>query len=95
VGLRRFCIILGLLGAAWMAFVIYRGSLRLAIATNYPGMVTANLLVRYRGIAPSVQDIWLFNALLVLSSALLWIAVGLVLRAIIQSRKSRPRPVGG
>ena len=84
----RSAVILGLLGAAWMAVIVYSGSLRLVIVTDYPGLVTANMLlnilVRSRGIAPPVQVVWLFNAWLILSSALLWIGVGLLVRAIIK-----------
>jgi len=71
-----------------MIFVLNRGSLRLAIATNYPGMVMANHWIQYKGIAPPSDLIWLFDAWLVVTSALLWIAVGLAIRAIIQSYRS-------
>jgi hypothetical protein len=73
----RSGVILGLLEAAWMSVVVYSGSLRLAVATDYPGLVAANMLVRSSGDCPSVQMVWLFNACLILSSASLWIGVGL------------------
>jgi hypothetical protein len=86
----RSAVILGLLGAEWMAVIVCSGSLRLAIATDYPGLVAANMLVRSRGIVPSVQMVWLFNACLILSSALLWIGVGLLVRAIIKATNRHP-----
>jgi len=68
-----------------MILVLSYGSRRLALITNYPGMLTANHWIRYRGIAPPSEMIWLFNGWLVLTSVLLWIAVGLVIRVLIQS----------
>jgi hypothetical protein len=78
---RKWLLILGLAGAAWMTFVLYRGSLSLAIVSNYPGMLTARW-VHYRGIAPSSATVWMFNVWLVLTSALEWAAVGIIAWAI-------------
>jgi len=82
------CVILGMLGSIWMIFVLHSGSLRLAFISNYPGMVTANHWIQYKGIAPPSEMIWLFDVWLVLTSGLLWIAVGLVIRVLIQSYRS-------
>jgi hypothetical protein len=78
---RKWLFGLGLAGAAWMALVLYIGSLRLAIISNYPG-VYAGRWLHYRGIAPSSELIWMFNAWLVLTSGLEWVIVGLVAWAI-------------
>ena len=81
--MKRWIVILGLAGAVWMMFVIYSGKPFLALVTNYPGMFAARL-VRHRGLGPSSLVFWMFNAWLVLTSALEWIAVGLLGRAIVQ-----------
>ena len=70
----KWFLILGLSGAAWMTFVLYRGSLLLAIVSNYPGMLAAQW-VHSRGIAPSSATVY---AWLVLTSALEWATVGII-----------------
>ena len=82
--MRRAVVILGVMGAVWMLFVILVGDNFLATLTNYPG-VFAGHWIRSIGIGPSSFVLWIFNAWLVLTSAVEWIAVGLVGRAI--SRK--------
>jgi hypothetical protein len=79
--MKKWAAILAVAGAAWMIGVLYSGSLFLATISNYPGVFAARW-VQYRGIAPSSAIIWGFNIWLVLTSAIEWIAVGLVLRAI-------------
>ena len=79
--MRKWAVILGIAGAVWMLFVILVGDNFLAMITNYPG-VSAGHWVRRIGIGPSSSVLWIFNAWLVLTSALEWIAVGLLGRAI-------------
>jgi hypothetical protein len=62
-----------------MILVLSVGSLRLATFSNYPGALAARW-VQFRGIAPSLALIWAFNIWLVLTSAVEWAVVGLVLR---------------
>ena len=76
--MRKWLLVLGLAGAAWMTFVLYLGSQRLAIITNYPGFFLARWCVHYRGIAPSLWTLWMFNGLLVLTSSLEWVIVGMI-----------------
>jgi hypothetical protein len=76
--MKKWLLVLGLAGAAWMAFVLYLGSLRLAMISNYPGFFLARWCVHYGGIAPSLWTLWMFNGLLVLTSALEWVIVGII-----------------
>jgi len=78
--MRKWLLVLGLAGAAWMTFVLYPslGSLRLAIISNYPGFFLARWCVHYGGIAPSLWTLWMFNGLLVLTSSLEWVSVGII-----------------
>jgi hypothetical protein len=81
--MKKWALILGLAGALWMVFVLYSKSLSLAFVSNYPGVFAARW-VQYRGIAPSVETIFAFNVWLVLTSALEWIAVGLIIRSLLR-----------
>ena len=72
--MKRPLVIAALVGAAWMTLVIVEGWYRLAMRTNYPGMLFARF-VRYRGIAPSATIVSLFNVWLVLTSALQWAVI--------------------
>ena len=76
---RRWAVIFAVAGALWMILVLWFGSLRLAILSNYPGAFAASW-VQYRGIAPPPTLIYAFNVWLVLTSAVEWAAVGLMLR---------------
>ena len=78
-------LLLGLAGALGMVFVLYSRSLPLARVSNYPGVFAARW-VHYRGIAPSAGIVLAFNIWLVLTSALEWIAVGLIVRSTIRLR---------
>ena len=81
--MKKWLLVLGIAGAAWMALVEYLGSLRLATISNYLGLWLVRQLVSYRGIAaPSVWTVWLFNGLLVVTSSIQWVAIGLVAMAI-------------
>jgi hypothetical protein len=80
--MKKWLLVLAIAGAAWMGLVEYVGSLRLATMTNYLGYWLALKCVRYRGIAPSVWTLWLFNGMLVITSSLQWVAIGLVAMAI-------------
>jgi hypothetical protein len=83
--MKKWAIILGLAGALWMVFVLYSKSLSLALVSNYPGAYAARF-VQYRGIGPSAGTILAFNVWLVLTSALEWIAVGLIIRSLLRMR---------
>jgi len=76
--MRKWLLVLGLAGAAWMSFVLYLGSLRLAMITNYPGFSLARWCVHYGGTAPSLWTLWMFNGLLVLTSFFEWVIVGII-----------------
>jgi hypothetical protein len=79
--MKKWAAILAMAGAAWMIFVLYSRSLLLATISNYPG-VFAGRWVQYRGIAPSLAMVWGFNIWLVLSSAIEWVVLGLLLRGV-------------
>jgi hypothetical protein len=76
--MRKWLLVLGLAGAAWMTIVLYLRSLRLAIISNYPGFFLARWCVHYGGNAPSLWTLWMFNGLLVLTSSLEWVIVGII-----------------
>ena len=75
--LRKWLLVLAFVGAVWMTFVIYRGSPRFALISNYPGVYAARW-IHFRGIAPSSTIVWMFNVWLVLTSALEWVTVGMI-----------------
>ena len=79
----KWAAIFGVTGALWMILVLQSGSLTLSTFSNYPGVFAARW-VQYRGIAPSAATVLSFNIWLVRTSATEWIAVGLVLRAIMR-----------
>ena len=83
--MTKWAVILGSAGALWMVLVLYSKSLPLAMVSNYPGVFAARW-VQYRGIAPSAGTVLAFNIWLVLTSALEWIAVGLLIRSTIRFR---------
>ena len=83
--MTKWAVILGSAGALWMVLVLYSKSLPLAMVSNYPGVFAARW-VQYRGIAPSAGTLLAFNIWLVLTSALEWIAVGLLIRSTIRFR---------
>jgi hypothetical protein len=83
--MKKWTLTLGLAGALWMVVVLYSKSLPLARVSNYPGVFAARW-VQYRGIAPSAGTALAFNVWLVLTSALEWIGVGLVIRSTIRLR---------
>ena len=76
--MRKWLLVLGLAGAAWMGFVLYLGSLRLAMISNYAGFFLARWCIHYGGIAPSLWTLWMFNGLLVLTSSLEWVIMGII-----------------
>ncbi len=80
---RRWAAIFAGAGALWMILVLWFGSLRLAILSNYPGAFAARW-VYYRGIAPSVTLIYAFNVWLVLTSSVEWAVIGLALRGMLR-----------
>jgi hypothetical protein len=81
---KKWLLVLGIAGAAWMGLVEYAGSLRLATLSNYLGYWLALKCVRYRGIAPSLWTLWLFNGVLVITSSVQWVVIGLVAMTIRQ-----------
>jgi hypothetical protein len=80
---KRWAVIFAVAGALCMILVLWFGSLRLAILSNYPGAFAARW-VKYRGIAPSPAFFYAFNVWLVLTSAIEWVAVGLMLRGVLR-----------
>ena len=86
--MKKWLLVLGIAGAAWMGLVEYVGSLHLATISNYLGYWLARKCVSY-SIAPSVWTLWLFNGVLVITSALQWVALGLVAIAIRQQFPKR------
>ena len=70
-------------GALWMILVLWFGSLRLAILSNYPGAFAARW-VQYRGIGPSPTLVYAFNVWLVLTSSVEWVLIGLALRVVLR-----------
>jgi hypothetical protein len=64
-----------------MILVMWFGSLPLARLSNYPGTFAARW-VQFRGIAPSAALVLVFNVWLVLTSAVEWVVVGLVLQSV-------------
>jgi hypothetical protein len=83
--MKKSAAMFAVVGAAWMIGVLYSGSLLVATVSDYPGVFAARW-VQSRGIAPSLAMIWGFNIWLVLTSAIEWIAAGLVLREIVRHR---------
>jgi hypothetical protein len=76
---RKWALISAILGAVWMLVLIWARSLRLVSLTNYPALwLTASLVPIHHGSA------FIFYASLVLSSAIQWAVIGLLLRAILQ-----------
>jgi len=80
----------GLFGAGWMTFVLYLGSSLLLRISNYPGQLLAEWArtwwVYYRGGSPggiSSESVWI-KIWLVVTSALEWAFVGLIVLAIVQ-----------
>lgn len=88
--MRRWAVIFAVAGALWMILVLWFGSLRLAIVSNYPGAFAARW-VHYRGIAPSPTLVCAFNVWLVLTSAVEWVAVGLMVRGVLRRLSKRGR----
>jgi hypothetical protein len=82
----------GLFGAAWMIFVLYLGSSLLVSISDYPGILLAqwarNSWLYYRGGSPgsiSSESVWI-KIWLVMTSALEWMVLGLIVLAIVQGR---------
>jgi len=80
----------GLFGAGWMTFVLYLGSSLLVSISDYPGQLLAqwarNWWVYSRGGSPggiSSESVWI-KIWLVVTSALEWAVVGLIVLAIVQ-----------
>jgi len=80
----------GLFGAGWMTFVLYLGSSLLVRISNYPGQLLAewarNWWVYNSGDNPgaiSSEPVWI-KIWLVVTSALEWAVVGLIVLAIVQ-----------
>lgn len=100
--LRKWLLIFGLFGAGWMAFALYLGSWLLVTISNYPGQLLAQWAhdwwAYYRGDAPAggtrpLETLWI-NVWLVLTSALEWTLVGLMVCAIAQRISERRRKRG-
>jgi len=88
--LRKWLLTFGLFGAGWMTFVLYLGSSLLLRISNYPGQLLAEWAqtwwVYYRGGSAggiSSESVWI-KIWLVVTSALEWAIVGLIVLAIVQ-----------
>ena len=76
--MRKWAAIWGTIGAVWMVMLLWVRSPRLVLITNYPALLLTALLIPIDGSAFS------FYAALVLSSAIQWAVIGLLVRAILQ-----------
>jgi hypothetical protein len=65
-----------------LCFVPSLASLQVAIISNYPGFFLARWCIHYGGVAPSLWTLWMFDGLLVLTSSLEWVIVGIIARGI-------------
>jgi uncharacterized membrane protein YoaK (UPF0700 family) len=81
--MKKSGLILGMAGALWMVSVLYSKSLSLPLISNYLGVFAARW-VSYRGIAPFAGTVLAFKVWLVLTSALEWIAAGLIVRSVVR-----------
>jgi hypothetical protein len=82
--MKRLPLLLGLLGAAWMALAIQIVAVRAVFLTNYIGYRTAVMLPQIGREIPLWQDVWIFNSWLVLTSAIEWALVGFVIQFAIR-----------
>jgi len=87
---RKWATIFAAAGGLWMTVVLWVGSLPVARFSNFPGAFAARW-VHYRGIGPSLTLVWAFNLWLVLTSAIEWVVVGLMLRGVLQRLSNRGR----
>jgi hypothetical protein len=78
--MKKWAAVFAFAGAVWMIVLLATRSFFLANISNYPGVFAARW-IQYRGIAPPLWMIWSFNVWLVITSAIEWMLVGLVLRA--------------
>jgi hypothetical protein len=85
---RKWAGVFAVAGAVWMILVLWVGSLALARVSNYPGTVAVRW-IQFRGIAPLRTIIWAFNIWLVLTSAIAWVAAGLILRTVLRRLSAR------
>ena len=82
--MKRLPLLLGLLGAGWMALAIQIVAVRAIFFTNYIGYRTALMLPQIGREIPLWQDVWIFNSWLVLTSAIEWALVGFVIQFAIR-----------
>ena len=78
--MKKWAVIWGTLGAAWMLVLLWAHSPRLVYLTSYPALWLTAVLVP---IHPIHGSAFTFYAGLVLSSAMQWALVGLLFRAIL------------
>ena len=84
--MRKWAVTSGILGAGWMLALLWVRSLRLVFLTNYPALwLTASLVP----IHPIHGSALTFYAGLVLSSAIQWAAIGVLLHTILQNLPSK------
>jgi len=79
--MRKWAAISGILGAVWMLVLLWVRSPRLVFITDYPALLLTASLVPLQGSA------FIFYASLVLSSALQWAVIGVLLRALQKNSK--------
>jgi len=76
LAMRKWAAISGILGAVWTLVLLWVRSPRLVYITDYPALLLTASLVPLYGRA------FIFYASLVLSSAIQWAVIGLLLRAL-------------
>ena len=83
----------GLVGAGWMVIAIRLVALRAIFVTNYVGLRTGMMLPNV-GREITVWDGWILDCWLVLTGAIEFAVLGLLLRFAIRrfSRRDRPAP---
>ena len=78
---KRLAATLGAIGALSMAIALQTGALRTPLLTlDYPGWLAARWFVEHAPAKGEFGVRWLFNASMILSSALEWIVAGVGLR---------------
>jgi hypothetical protein len=84
--MRKWAAISGILGTVWMLVLFWVRSPRLVFLTNSPALwLTASLVP----IDPMHESASVFYASLVLSSAIQWAAIGVLLHTILQNLPSK------
>jgi hypothetical protein len=94
--LKRLPLWMAFAGAAWMAvairlFAMRKIALRLIMVTNYLGFRTG-LMLPLVSREPSIWDVWILNAWMVLTGTVEFALLGFLLRFAIRQFFLRPSP---